>query len=66
MIRRRISRKFGPLQQRIALKFLIDKLGQLLRGKLQQFDRLQQLRRHDKGLALSHYELGRKRHLFPG
>ena len=43
---------FRALQQRIALKLVLDKGGQLDARKLQQLDRLQELRRHDQGLAL--------------
>jgi hypothetical protein len=40
------------LKKRIALKLLVDKCGKLYIGKLQEFDRLLQLRRHHKRLRL--------------
>ena len=37
----------------------LDKSGKLDAGELQQLDRLQQLRRHHQGLALSQNQPGR-------
>ena len=59
----RVAAVFGPLgfgraffafEQRIALKLAFDEFLKLDVGKLQQLDRLLQLRRHHQGLALAH------------
>ena len=44
---------FYPLQQRIALDFLVDEPVELEMRQLQQPDRLHQLRRHHQGLRLA-------------
>ena len=43
----------GPIQQRIALQFLLDESGQVEVRQLQQLDRLHQLRRHHQRLRLA-------------
>ncbi len=53
---RAIGRRFVVLQQRIALELLIDERRKLHLGKLQQLDRLLQLRRHHQGLRLAQIE----------
>ena len=50
------------LQQRIALEFALDKVLQLQMRKLQELDRLQQLRRHHQGLALAQLHARHHRH----
>ncbi len=46
-------RPFVVLEQRIALQLLLDIGRDFEVGKLQQFDRLTQLGRHDEGLGLT-------------
>ena len=50
------------LEQRIALKFLVDENLKLDIRHLQQLDRLLQLRRHDERLALAEFEPLVQRH----
>ena len=52
------------LEQRIARQFVLDELGQLEVGHLQQLDRLQQLRRQNHSLTLPHRQFGRERHTY--
>ena len=59
------GRVVGPLQQGIALQLAFDEGGELGAGHLQEFDRLQKLRRQDHRLALTHCEFMRKRHPRP-
>ena len=47
-------RILAALKQRVALNFFGDEFGQFDIGKLQQLDRLLQLRRHHQGLPLAH------------
>jgi hypothetical protein len=47
---------FGFLEQRVPLDLCFDELGKFLIGKLQQLDRLLQLRRHNQGCPLAHVE----------
>jgi len=44
------------LKQGVALKLLLDVGGKLHVGVLKKLDRLQQLRRHDQGLALAEHQ----------
>ena len=56
------ERLFVPVEQRIALKLGFDKGLQFKIRHLQQFDCLLQLRCHDQGLALTHFQFLRKPH----
>ena len=49
-------RGFVPLQKRVLLKLGFAIFGKLDVGRLQQLDRLLQLRRHHQGLALPDFE----------
>ena len=53
-----------PLEQRVARQFILDELGQLEVRHLQQFDRLQKLRRQNHRLALPQRQFDRKRHTY--
>ena len=53
---------FRPFQKRVPLEFGVDIGDKVEIGKLEQFDRLHQLRRHHQRLALPEFELLRKRH----
>ena len=50
---RRFDALAGPLQQRIALQFFLDKGRKVEIGQLQQLDGLHQLRRHYQRLGLA-------------
>ena len=56
--RRRVGRFLRALQQGIALQLFLDESRQFDARILQQLDRLQQLRRHDQGLALPKQHFG--------
>ena len=47
---------FGAFEERIAFELGFDIGGKIEARKLQKLDRLQELRRHDQGLALAHFE----------
>ena len=53
-----------PLEQRIARQFVLDELGKLEVGHLQQLDRLEQLRGQNHRLTLPHRQFGRERHTY--
>ena len=53
------------IEQRIAFELLFDIIGEFEIRKLQQLDRLLQLRRHDQRLALPHFESLCQRHVPP-
>ena len=53
-----------PLEQRIARQFILDELGEFEVRHLQQFDRLQKLRRQNHCLALPQRQFDRKRHTY--
>ena len=72
LFRGRLGRRFalGPLgvlafEQRVLLEFGFDVFREFQIGKLQQLDRLLQLRRHDQGLALSQLQTLCQRHVPP-
>lgn len=56
MRRRRIIVLVLAFQQRVALQFGLDVGGQVEAGKLQQLDRLHELRRHHQRLALAEFQ----------
>ena len=62
LIRGGVVARLGPVEQRIALDFLVDELLEFPMGELQQLDRLHQLRRHHQRLGLSELQSGGQRH----
>ena len=63
LVGRRVVARLGAVEQRIALDLLVDETIELDMGKLQQPDRLHQLRRHHQRLRLPQLQFGGQRHL---
>ena len=61
-LRDALGRRVVALEQRVLLDLALDERRQLEIGKLQQLDRLLQLRRHDERLGLPEIEPLRERH----
>ncbi len=62
--RLRLVALLGAVEQGIALQLRLDEGGELVARHLQELDRLQELRREDHRLALTHRKLRRQRHTF--
>jgi hypothetical protein len=61
------ARQFGlgALEERIPLKLGLDVGGKVELRQLQELDRLQELRRHYQGLALTHFQPLHQTHARP-